>query len=248
MKRAVLITLLTVICGHVSARPAIAQAGVIRWLEKLSGPGPLEAYGYELYPLCYGKNTGRSRSGREPIKEPAEIDKQPFAPGFDLNCRGFSRDHVLVKFGFQIADFHGKNQLEYDPSVPASLTDSVKGKIYSANADVSLASGLFELGAGIGRLHFTGTPAGSLTHPLYEIRGNFNIIPIARWRQVQSRSLSVEERYRMDWLQFRLSINIVPGGLDDADFGAIPGSFGPTDTEISVYPSIVINFGNLFDW
>jgi len=247
MKKAVLIALIAVAFVHLCAREASAQTGIIRWIAKLSGPGPLEAYGYELYPLCVGKKTGRTRAGGQPM-ERSQIDAQPFAPDFDLNCRSFSREHPLVKIGFQMADFRGDNGLEYDPSVPESLSDTVHGKIYSLTGDVSLVSGTFDLGGAVGRMHFTGTPAGALTHPLYEIRGTINLIPLINWKKVRSRSVPVPERYRMDWFQFRLSINVIPGGLEDTDFGAIPGTFGPTDTEVSFTPTILVNFGNLFDW
>jgi hypothetical protein len=247
MRKPVFIVLVAIVLGLLIAPDAAAQAGIVRWIAKLSGPGPIEAYGYELYPLCVGKKTGRTRAGGQPM-ERGQIDAQPFGPDFDLNCRSFSRDHPLVKIGFQMADFRGDNQLEYDPSVPESLTDTVRGKLYSLTGDVSLVSGTFDLGGAIGRMHFTGAPAGPVTHPLYEIRGTLNIVPLVNWKRVRTRAVSVPERYRMDWVQFRVSINIVPGGLEDTDFGAIPGTFGPTDTEVSVRPTILVNLGNLFDW
>ena len=76
MKKTVLIALLAVVLVHVCERPASAQAGIIRWIAKLSGPGPLEAYGYELYPLCFGKKIGRQLApvGHAPTKTASEID------------------------------------------------------------------------------------------------------------------------------------------------------------------------------
>jgi len=43
-------------------------------------------------------------------------------------------------------------------------------------------------------------------------------------------------------------MNIMPGGLSDEDFGAIPGSFPSTSTEVTLRGSIAINLGNLFKW
>jgi hypothetical protein len=246
MKRILPMTLLAVVFGLVGARPADAQSGIIRWIEKLSGPGPLKAYGYELYPFCVGKNTQWTRGGREPLS-PASIDNQPYEVGLDLNCRAFSRNHRLAKIGFQVADFWGDNQLEYDASVPDSLTDTVHGKIYAVTADLSLYKGRFDVGGSFGRMYFTGAPAGPFSHPLYEVRGTLNILPIVNWGGPPGQQ-TVPNRYRNDWIQFRLSINIVPGGLEDTDFGAIPGTFPRTETEVSVRPTLLVNLGNAFGW
>jgi hypothetical protein len=53
---------------------------------------------------------------------------------------------------------------------------------------------------------------------------------------------------RRDRVQFRLSMNIVPGGLQDTDLGAVPGSLPRTDAEVSVRPTVPFNLGSLFDW
>lgn len=247
MKKTVLIALLAVVLVHVGARPASAQAGIIRWIAKLSGPGPLKAYGYELYPFCFGKKSGLTRAGgdKAPTKTPREIDAAPFEPAFDLNCRSFSPNSPLLKIGFQGANFSGDNTLKYDASVPASLTDTVYGQIYAVTGDVSLSEGRIEAGGSTGRMYFTGTPAGAFSHPLHEMRGTIHIVPLF---MKNLSNLSPLRRYKIDWLQYRISLNIVPGGLEDTDFGAIPGTFPRTEAEYEWHQTIVVNFGNLFGW
>lgn len=246
MKKTLPIVLLALACGLFPARSAEAQSGIIRWIEKLSGPGPYVAYGYELYPLCYGKNTGRRRHDASAGSAQQAVD-QPSVFRGDLNCRGFSRSAPLLKIGFQYSAFQGDNQLQYDASVPSSLTDTVYGNIYAVTGDVTVAAGRFDLGGSLGAMHFTGTPTGSVLHPIFEFRGNINILPLFYPETVRSQNPPTEW-YKRDWLQFRLSMNIVPGGLEDTDFGAIPGTFPRTDTEVSLRPAILVNLGSAFDW
>ena len=122
MKKTMLIALLAVVLVHVGARPASAQAGIIRWIAKLSGPGGFVGPGYEFFPLCFGKKNGVTRLG--PLNPAAITDDRVFAA--DLNCRGFQRDGRLLLGGFQVAHMTGGNNQQYDSSVAESFTDRVE--------------------------------------------------------------------------------------------------------------------------
>lgn len=248
MKKTVFIALIALAFVHVCAREASAQAGIIRWIAKLSGPGGFTGFGYEFFPLCYGKKNGVTRLGTVT----SEVgDSRAFAA--DLNCRGFHRDGRLLMGGFQVVHLKGANNLQYDDSVPRSFTESVEAILVMATVDTGIGHRAFDVGAGAGFVRYYGMPAVPFNHPIYHLR--LTVKPLALERRPAlvppndpAYKAAVLDRYKDDVLQVRLEMNVVPGGIDDADFGAIPGTFPRTSTEVTVRGSIAVNLGNLFKW
>ena len=251
MKKTMAIALLAVVFVHVCAREASAQAGIIRWIAKLSGPGGFTGVGYEFFPLCYGKKNGISRL--DPRVDREEI-AAPRAFAVDLNCRSFQRDGRLLIGGFQVAHLSGENNQQYDSSIQESFTDRVEGILFMGTADLGVGHPAFDVGLGAGFIRFYGMPAVPFNHPIYHVRLTvkpmvFKPKPPPDSKQPDAEyTRAVLDRYQDDLLQLRLEMNIMPGGLDDSDFGAIPGSFPSTPTEVTVRGTIAVNLGNLFKW
>jgi len=238
MKKAVLIGLLALACGLIPAPPAEAQAGFIRWLEKLSGPGPFYGGGFELYGFCYGKKkddsiapdfTGDALSASKP---------QWF---FDVNCGKANRTSKRLTVGVQFSKLWGDNNLQYDASVPEEQRDTVAATIFLGSADFGVDRAL-DVGAGLGFIHFTNTPPGGFSRVLVE--------PLrVTWKPLTMRraTASAADLYQREWLQFRLVMTVLPGGFDAEDFGAIPGSYS-SGTEVQANLYIIVNVTNLLKW
>jgi hypothetical protein len=250
MKKTTLIALLAVVLMHVSARPASAQSGIIRWIAKLSGPGGFVGPGYEFFPLCYGTRNGVSRL--RPVNSEV-IGTKAFDT--DLNCRGFQRDGRLLMGGFQVAYMTGANNQQYDASVPESFTDRVEALLVMGTADMGVGHPAFDVGVGAGFVRFFGMPAAPFNQPIYHVRLTVKPMalkpkpaPVYRQGDDAAYTQAVLDRYQDDLLQLRLEMNVMPGGLSDEDFGAIPGTFPSTSTEVTLRGTIAINLGNLFKW
>ncbi len=235
MRQAVVIGLFTLACGLVPARPAEAQAGFIRWLEKLSGPGPFVGVGLEIYGLCYAAE-------KDSITAPEPAAAEPRRWFFDVNCARAARDRQRLTIGVQFSKMIGDNELQYDPSVPDDLHDTVGATAFLASADLSVTRAL-DLGVGLGFLHFTGAPPGSITRVALE--------PIrVTWKPLAMRpagTTNLAGLYKREWLQLRLVMTVIPGGFDAEDFGAIPGSYR-SGTEVQANMYFIVNAANLLGW
>lgn len=237
MKRLILIALAAFALSLASARPASAQAGFIRWLEKLSGPGPFVGGGLELYGLCYGG------------EKASVLDADASATGkskwfWDSNCGRAARDRQRLTVGVQLSKMLGDNGLQYDESVPADRHDTVGASLFLGTADLGVTRAL-DIGAAVGFIHFTGAPPGAFTRPAIE--------PLrVTWKPLAMKPLaagadSARQQYRREWLQLRIVIDVLPGGFDAEDFGAIPGTF-KTGTEVQGNLYVIVNVANLLGW
>lgn len=214
---------------------AHAQAGFIRWLEKLSGPGPFVGGGLEIYGLCYAAE-------KDSIDGPEPAATQPRNWFFDVNCARAARDRQRLTIGIQFAKMTGDNDLLYDESVPENLRDSVSATTLMGSADLSLTRSL-DVGVGLGFIHFGGSPRGSFSRVALEpIR--VTLKPLAM-RPTGGRSLM--ELYKQEWLQLRVVMTVLPGGFDAEDFGAVPGSYR-TGTEVQANMYFIVNMANLLGW
>jgi hypothetical protein len=234
MTRAARTGLLVLAFTLASAAPAFAQSGIIRWLEKLSGPGPFVGVGLEIYGLCYANEKGA-------IAAPdasATAERQWF---WDVNCGRAARDRQRLTVGVQFSKLTGDNDLQYDESVPADQRDSVGATILLGSADLGVTRAL-DIGACIGFLHLSGTPAGSFTRPMLE--------PLrVTWKPLAMRPGAADPltAYKREWLQLRVVMTVLPGGFDAEDFGAIPGSY-KSGTEIQANFYVIVNAANLLGW
>jgi hypothetical protein len=238
MKKAALIGVLALAWTIVPARPAEAQAGFIRWLEKLSGPGPFVGAGFELYGYCYGVKKEDPTSPDPSAESPA--NREFF---WDVNCGRAARNSQRLTFGVQFSRLWGNNNLQYDEAaVPADQRDTVGATVFLGSADLGVVNAL-DVGAGIGFIHFTGTPPGSFTKLAFE--------PLrVTWKPLVSRPSrlqSAEQAYQREWLQLRLVMTVIPGGFDAEDFGAIPGSYS-SGTEVQANLYVIVNPANLIKW
>lgn len=243
MKRLVLIALATLALGLVPARPAAAQAGFVRWLEKLSGPGPFVGAGLEIYGLCYGVEKALPTDPEVTERAAAAAGPQWF---FDPNCGRAARDQRRLTVGVQLSKLVGDNGLQYDDSVPAKLHDTVGASIFMGTADLGVHRSL-DVGAALGFVHFTGAPPGGFSRVMLEpIRVTWK--PLAM-KPVSPNASAAEARaaYRREWLQIRVVMTVLPGGFDAEDFGAIPGSY-KSGTEVQGNLYVMANIANLLGW
>ena len=239
MKKPLLIMLAVVALGLVQASPAAAQTGFIRWLERLSGPGPFVGGGIEIYALCRGVETDR------PGGVAAE-GEQAASWFWDANCGRASRDHRRVTFGASWARMVGNNTLQYDASVPSDLTKRVTASMFLLNADVGVVRSI-DLGAAVGFTQFSGAPPGAFSRATAEpLRITWK--PLAM-KPVSQRPTAEEARaaYRREWLQVRMVVTVLPGGFKAEDFGAIPGSYR-SKTEVQTNLYVLVNVANLLGW
>jgi hypothetical protein len=236
MKKLVLIGLATFVLGLVPARPAEAQAVFIRWLEKLSGPGPFTGLGFELYGICYGVPKGDPRDTDPPT---TAASRNWFV---DINCgrasRGSADERGLninrAAIGLHYSRMWGDNELQYDPAVPEDQTDRVTASLLMGIADFGLIRAL-DVGAGVGFIRFSGTPAPAFSKLTFEpIRVTFKPIALKR-----------AGAYRHEALQLRVVMTVLPGGFDAEDFGALAGTF-KSNTEIQGNLYLLLNLGSVF--
>jgi hypothetical protein len=231
MKKLVVIGLLALASSLVAARPASAQAGFIRWLEKLSGPGPFVGAGLEVYGLCYGLR----------VADPGETPDPNRKWFWDGNCRRASRDQQRLTVGVQFSKLVGDNGLLYDETVPEDLRDSVGATLFLGSADLGVMRAL-DVGAGVGFVRFTGMPSAGFTRVALE--------PLrVTWKPLTMRSRGADSAamYKREWLQVRLVMTVLPGGFDAEDFGAIPGSYS-SGTEVQANMYLIVNVANLLGW
>lgn len=223
------------------ARPASAQAGFVRWLEKLSGPGPFVGAGIEIYGLCYGAEKALAT-------DPETVERSSATARwfFDPNCGRAARDQRRLTVGVQLSRLVGDNGLQYDDSVPVKLHDTVGASIFMGTADVGVHRSL-DVGSALGFVHFTGAPPGAFSRLMIEpIRVTWK--PLAM-KPVPANASAAEARaaYRREWLQIRVVMTVLPGGFDAEDFGAIPGSY-KSGTEVQGNLYVMANVANLLGW
>ena len=236
MKNVVCIGLIAFAWGLVDARPAFGQAGVIRWIEKLSGPGPFFGAGFEIYGLCYAAEKDSIEAA-----DPEATTRRTWF--FDPNCARAARDRQRLTVGVQWSKLFGDNDLQYDElAVPEDQRDGVWLTTFLASADLGVARAL-DVGAGIGFMHFSGIQPGSFTRLALEPL-RVTLKPLAM-QPVTSGGM--RSAYRREWLQLRLVMTVIPGGFDAEDFGAIPGSYS-SGTEVQANIYIIVNAANMFGW
>ena len=243
MKRLAVVAFAVLGLVFVPARSANAQAGFVRWLEKLSGPGPFVGPGIEIYGLCYG---GIKALPTDPDASERTEGKAPRSWFFDPNCGRAARDQGRLTIGVQLSKLFGDNGLQYDESVPARLHDTVGASIFMGTADLGVHRSL-DVGSALGFVHFTGAPPGGFSRVMLEpIRVTWK--PLAM-KPVPVNASAAEARaaYRREWLQIRVVMTVLPGGFDAEDFGAIPGSY-KSGTEVQGNLYVMANIANLLGW
>jgi len=221
MRRLLLFALAALVLNLAAPRPADAQAAFIRWLERLSGPGPFYGAGFEVYPVCFNATD------------------QAWTV-LDMDCGGTVRGERSLRiervlFGVQYSKLRGNNELLYDPAIPADQTDSVGATIFLGSADVGFIRAL-DVGASVGFIRFSGMPSEAFSRTIFEpLRITFK--PLA---------MKASSVRRDEWLQIRLVTTVLPGGFDAEDFGAIPGSYS-SGTEVQANLYFIVDLGSFFN-
>jgi hypothetical protein len=187
------------------ARPA--DAGLLSWLDKLSGPGPFWGMDIVVGVKCFypenSKNSTRSKTDREALS----------SGGIILGCVSeapLDEQHVawLVTVGGALAN---NNPLDY-----GDRTDEKSRWVGSIKIGSSLdytVLPLFDIGAGGGLLHFIGPSFANFTLPYVESR--LTLRPLL-WRKKPTTT----QMTRWGWLQVSVGVNILIGTVDGAKFGA----------------------------
>jgi hypothetical protein len=223
MKRLVLIGLAALAFGLVPARPAEAQAGFIRWLEKLSGPGHFWGAGAEVYGLCVGHQKSEPAAENSTAAPNASV----FA---SLNCGKAATNRVVLKIGGHYSGQRGNNNLTTDD--PDDITTSNTGMV---TADLAVHQSV-EIGTAYGYVQFLSFTATSYK-PIWEV------VRITVKPGVFKPSGVAIRDYRRAGYAFRFSATLFRD-LDALDFGAPAGSYHK-DKEWRAGIYGIVNFHNV---
>jgi hypothetical protein len=216
MRRGCVVLMLVLLGLILPPRPASA-AGFIEWLERLSGPGPFIGGGVSVQFVCLGFK------GRD-------TERSLFVSPY---CREIDRESHPIFLGVDAAWLTGENNLEYDQLLPEGARNVRMFKM-GVTGDYGITRS-FDIGVGLGFMRLTGMPADTFTR--------FTIQPVrVTWKPLTMRSSpDRDEVVKKEWLQIRYVATVIPGGFDDGDFGARPGSFD-VGTEFLSSINIVISY------
>jgi hypothetical protein len=198
--------------------PRVAEAqGWWRWIEQLSGPGPLMGPEFEVGLYCI----------KEP--DPKSIGSQ------GLFCDADPNNAVKAAIRLDVAWMWGKNNLTYPAGT--DVPDNVHAFSWLAAVDVAPKPWL-EFGAGFGAVRFSNTPGTSFSKPAIE--------PVrVIWKPFAMKSgLTRQEQVRRGAFQIRYRGIVLPSGFTAEDFGAVPGTFD-AGAEFINSVSFVVNVVNL---
>ena len=173
-----------------------AEAGLIDWMEELSGPGPFTGNGGLVGTICFGgplKSESESRAAR--IVGSAPEDKQKPCAYFDFRHLETENDDNFHQFGRTVGatayDF-GATWLLYRP---------------------------IEVGAGVGFIRFAANDVSAtrmtLTGPRVVIKPLLMLTPTRHWGGTWARVASVVKLHARQ--------TIILGNLQASDFGVAPG-------------------------
>jgi hypothetical protein len=187
--------------------PRSADANLLSWLSRLSGPGPF--WGVDVS-VCVDAVPVGDADGTTP--PPATMEPQEVT-GFLFPCTEmtFERRHVSFNINGGAA-YAWKNPLNYD-NVDVGRSDNVWLLKLGTSADYTAAPS-FDIGAGVGIFHFGGKRFANFTRPYVEpVR--VAVRPLL-WRSGRD----AKQRNRDAWLVLTASWIIHLGTMDGADFGA----------------------------
>jgi hypothetical protein len=196
------------------ARPASAQ-GWWRWLEELSGPGPLTGPEFEFTVHAITSGQG-GRQGLFSDVDPKNAGK----------VKGAIRVDVAYMWG------HNNQTYAAGVSAPAN----VHAFAYLGAFDGAVRPWL-DLGAGAGVLRFSNTPGGAFS--------KFALQPVrVIWKPFAMKHSTDREFVMRQAFQIRYTGMVVPGGFDAADFGAVVGSYA-SGTKYHNTLSLVVSVPNI---
>ena len=214
---------LCVLCSL--SAPATSQAGIIEWIDNLSGPGPFWGVSFEWRLVCVSAEDKASKEGGT-----RNVPLGVIAPGCVLK-QVPKEHHRVASLNLQFGLFWDKgddNQLKYaDPSFHEDV------KITTVEPSFWLRPyRAVELGSGVGVAWFGGPGFDSFTR-VYLKPIQLDVKPIAL--------LHKNGRYgdKDETVAVRVGMTIFPAGFESKDFGALPG--------FKVDRDILFNWGIVFD-
>jgi hypothetical protein len=208
-------------------RPAYADLGLLRWFDRLSGPGPFTGLFADVNFLCIAKKADASA-------------KSAWAVRVDLDCRTARREAVdrkqkprVLSIGAQVAALSGPNHLTYAAPLDQAPAPDVRAYPVMGTMTYALHRTL-DVGAGIGLVHFTGRGFGF---------SRFAIEPQATFKPLML--FAPDDRpSALEVLQLRFNVTGLIGQIEAEDFGAVSG-LTPKSSEWLKGFTIIVNVGSL---
>ena len=191
--------------------PRSADANLLSWLSRLSGPGPF--WGVDVSVCVHAIPVEEE----DPSLQPTGPRKHEMTLLFPCTEMTLERRHVSFNVNGGAA-YAWKNPLNYDGVDVEGRSDNVWLLKLGTSVDYTAAPS-FDIGAGVGLFYFNGKRFPHFTRPYVEpVR--VAIRPLM-WRTGRT----PEQRDRDAWLVLTTSWIIHLGTMDGADFGAANDPF-----------------------
>lgn len=203
--------------------PSPAQAqGVLRWLGRLSGPGPFWGLGAEVRVACFGVDK-RARVNPNNVQAETESMGARFpCPKATYNPLD---EHATVYFSVSGA-IAESNPLDYQDAESQDESDAVRMLKVGTSIDWTVHR-MFDLGTGFGIAYFGGPRFDNFS------LGYVQPVRVSLRPLLWSRAVSDDR----GWLLVSANWQILLGTLDGADFGAPSDPFvskNEQDVELGV--------------
>jgi hypothetical protein len=215
MRRAIAVGLIGFALTLMSARPASAQWGWFRWIQELSGPGPIALQGVTV---TFGCAQGK-------IQTKEEREKSPLY-GYVFCDYANNWKSIRHFYGVTAMWGDGENNLVF-PADREKL-ERVKSSLYLAFGTLRLHPG-FDVGGSLGFTRFTGTP--DITATKFIINPFVVVRPVGLFLKPEKAG-SVANFFGRA-IEFNAGLIILPQGFHLSDFGAIGGPDWSGDPEFN---------------
>ena len=214
-----------VMCACFVSLASVAHAGIIEWIDQLSGPGGFVGFSIEARLHCWGVD--KVTKLQEPRKEEPEPDRQEDARAFGvvLACPNTLAPTQRTGFTLNVASgvsWALNNNLKYAPNTETGVKlVPLEGSVWWYPLPP------VAVGASIGNYWFSG--------PAFSTFSRFYVRPI----QVELKPLAFPRKRwytTAEILTVRIGYVLIPEGFQASDFGAI----GPYQTEHEALPSVAL--------
>jgi hypothetical protein len=215
MRRAIAIGLIGFAVSLLSPRPASAQWGWFRWIQEMSGPGPLALQGVTV---TFGCAQGDVETKEAPAK--AALYRYVFCD--------YANNWKSIKHFYGITTMWGDGENNLIFPAGHEKLERVKTSLYLGFGTLRLYPGL-DVGAALGFTRFTGTPDITVT--------KFIINPFVAVRPVglfldKDKAGSLANFFGRA-IEFNAGLIILPQGFHLNEFGAIGGPDWSGDPEFN---------------
>lgn len=230
MTRVVRVALMFLLVGLISS--SRADANIIDWLDRLSGPGPFWGADVAIAMRC----PSGPRMDTTPQQLPPST--RTTSEGIVVSCPGERLDRKHSNWYLILgASGTGRNHLNYGDQ-PSDESKAIGIFKMGSAFDYTLLPFL-DVGVGGGFLYFFGPRFPNFAHP-YVQPFRISIRPLLLGWRSEPRSKDPEYIRKLEkrgWLLINFDLNIIAGTIDGSSFGA-PGD--PWRVENDVVPEIGI--------